>query len=311
MNAGGGRVARVPWRARYGRVARALAVVAVAAAVAVGAAGCGARASLLNVGDVYARTVSARTARAAVDLHIGAPHSGTYITAQGNVDLTAPGFSITVQEAGINLRELLQGDRLFVEVPASARAANGGKAWAELALRAGTGASTGAPAVGSELDGSSLAGSVLSAVDPAPVLDLLKLAPTSTTRLGLRSLDGVSSTEYRLDYRAADLAAAPHGGTPAGVVSLLAQIAHPRPNELPGLRMARQPRPAGGPGSQRRHRDRALSPSPAQAALANRLPTTLSVSIYLGHFGEHLRLVAPAANRTNRVPLAELEGGTL
>ncbi len=54
-----------------------------------------------------------------------------------------------------------------------------------------------------------------------------------------------------------------------------------------------------------------LSPSPAQAALANQLPTTLSVDIYLGHFGERLLLVPPAADRTNRLPLAELEGGTL
>jgi hypothetical protein len=230
------------------------------------------------------------------------------------VDLTAPEFSIAVQEAGVNLRELLAGDELYVEVPASARAANRGKAWAELGLPPAVGASTGAAPLlaASLLAASLLAGSVLTAVDPAPVLDMLRLAPTGTTRLGLRSLDGVSETEYRLDYRAAELAAAARRRAPgAGVVSLLAQIAHPRPAELPvnvwldsrgrlvelemSVVVGTEPR----------------SPSPAQAALANQLPATLSVNIYLGHFGERLLVVPPAAARTNRLPLAALEGGTL
>jgi hypothetical protein len=265
----------------------------------------------LDVEDVYARTVSAKTAQTAVDLHIAAPRAGTYITAQGAVDLSVPGFALAVQEAGINLKELLRGDRLYLQVPASARAANAGKAWAEFVLR--TGPAAGGPVLaGPVLAGPVLAGSVLMAVDPAPDLDLLRAAPASTTRLGPRELDGVSATEYRLDYLATELASVARGGAlRAGLVSLLAQIAHPRPAQVPvyvwldsrgrlvelevSVVLGTEPR----------------SPSPAQAALANQLPTTLSVDLYLGHFGESVALVPPAAARTNELPLSELEGGTL
>jgi hypothetical protein len=269
------------------------ALLARALAVAVlfgGASGCGTRAGVLDVENVYARTVSARTAQTAVDLDIAAPRAGTYITAQGAVDLAAPGFALAVQEAGINLKELLLGDRLYLRVPASAQATNGGKAWAEFVL------STGAAAGGTVLAGPLLAGSVLMAVDPAPDLDLLRSAPASTTRLGPRDLDGVSATEYRLDYSTTELASAAQGGAlRAGLVSLLAQIAHPRPAQIPVYVLGTEPR----------------FPSPAQAALANQLPTTLSVDVYLGHFGERVALVPPAAAHTNELPLSELEGGTL
>ena len=282
-------------------VGRALA----AAALIGGAAGCATRTAGLNVEDVYARTVSARTAQTAVNLHITAPRAGTYITAQGVVDLTAPGFSIAVQEAGINLTEVLRGDQLYLELPASARATNKGRPWAEFSL----GARHGAEAV---LAGPALAGSVLMAVDPAPVLELLRVAPTGTVRLGPRRTDGVSSTEYRLEYSTAALASPAHGAAlRAGLVSLLAQIAHPRPDELPvyvwldsrGRLVELQASVVLGTEPH--------SPSPAQADLANQLPTTLSVDIYLGHFGQRVVLAPPAAARTNKLPLSELEGGTL
>jgi hypothetical protein len=282
-------------------VARALTVTVLV----VGVTSCGAQAARLNVEDVYTRTVSARTAQTAVNIHIDAPHAGTFITAQGEVDLTAPAFTIAVQEAGLNLTEVLRGNQLYLKLPASARAANRGRAWEEFSLGAGHGA-------GPVLAGRVLAGSVLTAVDPAPVLELLRLAPARTARLGQRRTDGVRSTEYRLEYSTAALASpAPGGPLRAGLVSLLAQIAHPRPDELPvyvwldsrgrlvGLQVSvvlgTEPR----------------SPTPAQASLANQLPTTLSVNIYLGHFGLGLRPAPPAAARTNKLPLSELEGGTL
>ena len=296
-----------PGRSRPGRSLFASALVV--ALLVGGAGGCGASARGLDVQDVYTNTVAAKTARTAVDLHIDAPRAGTYITAQGEVDLTDTGFALAVQEAGINLKELLRGDQLYLEVPASARAANRGKAWAEFALRAVPGTGAGA---GPVLAGPVLTGSVLMAIDPAPVLGLLRLAPSGASRLGPRSLDGVSATEYRLDYSTSELASAPHGDVlRAGLVSLLAEIAHPRPADIPvyvwldsrGRLVELEMSVVLGtePGS----------PSPAQAALANQLPTTLSVDIYLGHFGERVALAPPAAVRTNKLPLSQLEGGTL
>jgi hypothetical protein len=264
----------------------------------------------VDVEDVYARTVSAKTAQTAVDLRIAAPRAGTDVTAQGAVDLAVPGFALTVQEAGVNLKELLRGDRLYLQVPASARATNRGKAWAGFVLRAGPG--PGGPARAGPVLAPQLAGSVLMAVDPAPDLALLRAAPASAVRLGPRELDGVSATEYRLDYSTTELASAPRGAAlRAGLVSLLAQMAHPRPAQMPvyvwldsrGRLVELEVSVVLG--------TEPLSPSPAQAALANQLPTTLSVDVYLGHFGERVALVPPAAARTNELPLSELEGGTL
>jgi hypothetical protein len=289
------------WRGRA-TVARALAVAVLVG----GATSCGTAAIGLNVAGVYARTVSAKTAQTAVNLHIDAPRAGTYVTAQGAVDLTAPGFAIAVQEAGMSLTELLRGDRLYLEVPTSARAANAGKPWAEFELRAGQEPTAAAGA------GPVLMGPALMAVDPAPVLDLLRLAPASATRLGARSLDGETSTEYRLDYSPSELTSSAHDGVlRAGLVSLLAQIAHPRPAEIPvyvwlddrGRLVELEVSVVLG--------TEPSSPSPAQAALANQLPATLSVEVYLGHFGEPVRLAPPPAARTNELPLSELEGGTL
>jgi hypothetical protein len=291
-----------------------MAARALAASVLVGGAtGCGTHPGGWNVESVYARTMSAKTAQTAVNLRIGAPRAGTYVTAQGRVDLAVPGFAMAVQEAGTTLNELLRGDQLYVEVPASARAANRGKPWAEFQVRPGPPSGTGAaagPGAGPELTGP-LTGSVLIAVDPIPVLDLLRLAPAGVTRLGEHLLDGERSTEYRLDYSTSELVSSHGGALRAGMVSLLAQIAHPRPAHIAiyvwldperrlvelGMSVVLETEPG--------------SPSPAQAALANQLPTTLSVNFYLGHFGEPLRLVPPAAARANKLPLSQLEGGTL
>jgi hypothetical protein len=306
MNNRGHPTVSAPRKVARALVGRALVGRALAAMVLVGgAAACGPRTPGLNVAGIYSRTVSSGTAQTAVDVHIGAPRAGTYITAQGAVDLTSPGFSIAVQEAGINLTEVLHGSQLYLLLPAPARAANRGKAWAEFSLSTGHGA----PSV---LAGRALAGSVLMAVDPTPTLELLKLAPTGTARLGLRRSNGVTSTEYRLEYSTAELASPTYkAALRAGLVSLLAQIAHPRPAGLAvyvwldsrGRLVQLQTSVVLGTEPR--------SPSPSQAALANQLPTTLSVNIYFGHFGEKVVLVAPAAARTNRLPLSELEGGTL
>ena len=91
----------------------------------------------------------------------------------------------------------------------------------------------------------------------------------------------------------------------------MAQIAHPRPAQIPVyVWVDRQSRLVKLEASVVLGTEPA-SPSPAQAALANQLPTTLSVVVYLGHFGEPVHLVPPLAARTNELPLSQLEGGTL
>ena len=305
-------------QARVGLVGRPLVAGSlVVAALAGGATGCGRSAGALDAKAVYDRTVSAKTAQTAVNVRINAPRAGTYITAQGGVDLTAPYFAIAVQEAGITLNELLRGDQLYLEVPAAARAANAGKPWAEFKLRSDHGARVGTAAgtktgTGPALAGPIATGSVLMAVDPAPALGVLQLAPTGVTLLGPRRLDGETTTEYRLYYETRELASTSPGDVlRAGLVSLLAQISHPRPAELPIYVWIDHEARLVELALSVVLRTEPLSPSPAQAALANQLPTTLSVNVYLGHFGEPLRLVPPAAARTKLLPLSQLEGGTL
>jgi hypothetical protein len=288
------------------RPATTLARFLVLAALLGGTTSCGTAARALDVEDVYARTVAAKTTQFTLDLHINAPRAGTYVTAQGDVDLTGAGFAIAVQEAGLSVQELLRGDRLYLEVPNSARAATGGKPWAEFALRAGQAPGPGA---GTEPQ---LMESVLLAVDPAPVLHLLRLAPARAIRLGAGLLDGERTRDYRLSYPTSELAStSPGDELRAGLVSLLAQIAHPRPAEVPvyvrldgrGRLVALQVSVVLG--------TEPPSPSPAQAALANQLPTTLSVGIYLDHFGAPVRVVPPTPARTKELPLSQLESGTL
>ena len=164
---------------------RGLGVLTLAVAVLVGGTtGCAAAARGLSLEYIYARTVLAKTAQTAVDVHIDAPRAGTVVTAQGDIDLTAPGYVITVQEAGLSLTEMLRGARLYVEVPPSARAANKGKPWAEFELPSGQepGAVSG--------PGRAPTGPMLTAVDPAPMLDLLRMAPAGATLLGPEASTG-------------------------------------------------------------------------------------------------------------------------
>ena len=53
------------------------------------------------------------------------------------------------------------------------------------------------------------------------------------------------------------------------------------------------------------------SPSPAQAALANLLPTTVSVKLDLDDFGVPVKLEVPAAAEVARLPLSRLQAGLL
>jgi hypothetical protein len=266
------------------------------------AAGCGSTSpSAPTAGRVYQRTVSARTAEVQVVVHIDSPRASTYILADGQVDLSSSGCALTVFETGATVHEVLAGSDLYFELPAAARATNEGKPWAEVDLRSG------------RQEGPGVApGSPLTEVDPAPLLAVLKVRPSGLAVVGQTSSQGRPTLEYRLTYPTATLdRRAPDGAMPGGVLGLIAQVANPRPKYFPvdvwldhrgqvvemeaGATLNREPR----------------SPTPVQAALANQLPTTLTVRLELGRFGQPVDLDLPAGREVARMPLSRLQAGLL
>jgi hypothetical protein len=249
---------------------------------------------------VYARTLAAGTAQATVNLHLGAPRAGTVVTASGGVLLRAPYFFLAVQGAGLSVHALRRGGHLFVELPAAARPEYDGKPWAEFDL-SGPGTSAAAEA-----------GSALLFMDPGPALGALRMPATKIVLVGAHPVSDQPLTEYRLDYPTSELVAPGPGGAPrAGLVSLLAQMANPRP-DLMAVRV--------WVDSQGRLVELAMSvtletepvrPSAAQAAFANQLPTIVSVNVYLGQFGRRVDVAAPPKASTVAVPASQLEGGAL
>jgi hypothetical protein len=291
-----------PSRARRAATCRLVPWCALCATAAVVASGCGgAVRSVPAAGGVYGRTFSARTAEVQVVVHIAAARASTYILADGQADLSSSGCALTVLDAGVAVRELLAGSNLYVELPAAARGANGGKPWAEVELRSGRAQGPGVAL-----------GSPLTEVDPMPVLAQLRFRPRRVTVVGQATVGGRPVTEYRLTYPMEVLGRTePDGTTPGGVLGLIAEVAGPRPQSLPvdvwvDSRGRVVELEAGATLKME-----LPSPTPAQAALANQLPTTLTVRLELGRFGQPVDIDLPGAQEVTRMPLSRLQAGLL
>ncbi len=284
------------------RLARNLALLTVWSGTAVLTAGCGATSSASpSTGTDYVRTVSARTAQVEVVLHIASPHASTYIVGTGQVDLSDAGCALTVFDSGTTVHELLSGRDLYIELPLRARSTNGGKPWAMVELRSG------------RQEGPGVApGSPLTEVDPAPVLALLRVRPSDMTVVRQAMVAGQAAREFALTYPVAALGRpGPDGTGPGGVLALIVQVASPRLRYFRvDVWLDREGRVVRLEASTALDRE-PVSPSPAQAALANQLPTTLTVRVDLAGFGQPMDLDLPVAADVARMPLSRLQAGLL
>jgi hypothetical protein len=255
-----------------------------------------------DMNTAYDKTVDARTARVSVDLRVEVPRSQSYVLAEGEVVLSNSTCALTVLEMGTTVHELLAGNVLYIELPAFARATNSKKPWAEVVLRSGRQVGPGvAPS------------SSLTEVDPLPMLDLLQRPPKSTVLMGSRIVAGQASTEYRLMYSEAELnrpfpaGATSNGG--GGLPALLAQIVEPFPKIFPiDVWLDGEGRLVQLAASATLRKEPS-APTPAQAALANSLPTTVSVTFDLADFGTPVKFELPAAADVARLPLSRVEAG--
>jgi hypothetical protein len=254
-----------------------------------------------SIGSVYDTTVSARTARVEVVVHVASPRASTFIVADGQVDLSGSGCALTVFDSGTAVHEFLSGLDLYFEVPPGARAANGGKPWAEVDLRRG------------HQEGPGVApGSALTEVDPAALLSVLRLRPSGSAVRGRGVVGGHAATEYRLTYPTADLGRLDGDGMwPGGVLGLMARVATPVPRFFPvDVWVDHQGRLVQLEASATLKREPPV-PSAAQAALANQLPSTLTVRLDLDGFGEPVDLDLPAPPEVAQVPVSQLQAGLL
>jgi hypothetical protein len=282
--------------------ARRIALVTGCAIVALSATACGgAPTGAPSAASVYDGTISARTAQVEVVVHIASPHASTYIVAVGQADLSGSGCALTVFDAGATVHELLAGNDLFVELPAPARATNGGKPWAVVDLRSGGQSGPGvAP------------GSPLTEVDPVPLLTVLTLRPSSVAVVGEATIAGQAVRAYQLTYPTADLdRPGPDGTRPGGVLGLIVEVASPRLRYFRvEVWLDRHDRVVQLEASTTLKRE-PLSPSSAQSALANQLPATLTVRLDLRAFGQPMDLDLPVATQVAHMPLSRLQAGLL
>ena len=102
----------------------------------------------------------------------------------------------------------------------------------------------------------------------------------------------------------------PSGATD-GVLGLLAQLAEPVEQQFPvDIWLDGEGRLVQLTASATLEKEPAL-PTPAQAALANLLPTTVRVTLDLRDFGAPIKLQIPPAPEVARIPLARLQAGLL
>jgi hypothetical protein len=274
------------------------------------ATGCSSTSSALGPKGtaIYETTISARTAKVWVYLSVQAPHATTYVLAEGETNLSNGASALGVQAGGVTTHELYTRNDLYFEVPAAARATNGGKTWAEVVFapaRAG-----GRPAAAPP----GPTGPELTDVDPAPLLDVLASHPERSVFLGMGRVGGQPpEREYRLDFRAAAPVAPLGGRTPVdgGVIGLLAGLPHPAKAVLAVYVWLDKRGRAVQVAASATLETEPADPSALQAALANRLPATISVRVDLSNFGEPFKLDPPPAGEVSRVPVSQLQAGVL
>jgi hypothetical protein len=253
--------------------------------------------------DAYGATTSAKTARVWVYVNIHAPRATTYVLAQGNANLATGACALSVEDEGATTNELVNANDLYFEVPAEARATSHGRPWAEVVLRSG---GRSGPDVAM--------GSPLAEVDPVPMLDALAAGPESSTYLGEGRIGGHAASEYRLDVPTTALVGQVTGGGGAmrfGLISLIADLPHPGVKFLPIYVWLDKEGRAIQIVTSATLGTEPAAPGPFQAALANQLPTTVSVRVNLGYFGERARLVPPPSSEVALVPLSQLQAGAL
>ncbi len=261
---------------------------------------------------IYETTISARTAKVWVYLSVQAPHATTYVLAEGDTNLSNGASALGVQAGGVTTHELYTRNDLYFEVPAAARAANGGKTWAEVVfapVRAG-GRPTAAPP--------GPTGPELTDVDPAPLLGLLASHPERSVFLGMGHVGGLPpEREYRLDFRAGG-PVTPLGRrdqvsdqVDGGVIGLLAGLPHPAKAVLAVYVWIDKRGRAVQVAASATLETEPADPSGLQAALANQLPATISIRVDLRNFDEPFRLEPPPAAEVSRVPVSQLQAGVL
>ncbi len=155
-------------------------------------------------------------------------------------------------------------------------------------------------------------GSSLTEVDPAPVLALLRVRPSGVTVVRQAMAAGQAAREFALTYPTAALSRpGPDGTGPGGVLALIVQVASPKLKYFRvDVWLDREGRVVQLEASTALDRE-PVSPSPAQAALANQLPTTLTVRLELAGFGQPMDLDLPVAADVARMPLSRLQAGLL
>jgi hypothetical protein len=135
----------------------------------------------VNLAEAYSRAISASSAEISLSIKVTTPQRSTTLTGSGAFDwaqrLGSLNISGTIAGQNLSLSEVLDGDDVYVKLPAAAAGAFGGKPWIKIDVSQLTSGSTGA--------------------NPAQILSILTADSSSVTRVGSQTIGGVATTEYR------------------------------------------------------------------------------------------------------------------
>jgi hypothetical protein len=136
----------------------------------------------------YTNTVNTKSAHMALAIGISEPgQAAVNLTGTGAVSFATDDseFSLVIPQAG-TFQVRLVGGKLYLMLPAQARAATGGKPWAAVDVSS------------LEPDNSTVPGLGSSSSDPSQVLGYLQGISSSNTNLGSATIRGVQTTHYRV-----------------------------------------------------------------------------------------------------------------
>jgi hypothetical protein len=234
----------------------------------------------------YQSTVGAKTADMSMSLKEQVHGQAITISAKGAFDwsrsLGHMSMTISAPPSGPErLNEVLAGSDEYVQLPAAARSAVGGKAWIEVSLGSG--------------------GSSAETDNPTTMLALLEAGSSGVKKVGSARLDGVDTTVYRaiVDPSQED----------QNLPSQLRKSEQQVLSQFAGTTSVPVELWVDGQGRVRQLVEHATLTPKAGSAAASAGPIHMVVTVGLSNYGTPVSVTVPAQSQVSHQPLSQLQGG--
>lgn len=238
--------------------------------------------------SAYAATINAKSAKITIAADIKTPQAtatstGSGVVEWGNRQGQLTENTVVPGRAPVSVTEVIDGTDIYVQLPAAARPALGGKPWIKVSI-------------------AQFGGSQSGATDPSQILSVLNARSSSVAKVGTEQIGGVDTTHYRAFV---DLSKAAPGASPAAQ-KLLTQL--PALTGSSTLPLDVWIDGSGKPRQMRFSITLNKPPAGATPAASQGFPETTTITLGVSDYGTPVHVTVPPPDQVSTQSVPGLTG---